>query len=152
MSSFHNFHENPPTTMPIFDLKNLNFVKTTLYYGPKKSIGCSQFFIKKSTALMPIFCQQNIHSLKKTLHSCSYFDTKTSILSITQCSRIILSNFSWKTPCFFAYIWSKTVKSFKTTLYYGPKKANSMVFFPILHEILLLAPALISQLILKIDR
>ena len=43
----------------------------TSYYGPKKSIGCPFFPIshEKISAVMPIFCQQNVHSLKT---HCSY--------------------------------------------------------------------------------
>ena len=38
----------------------------TLYYGPNKPIGCPFFPIshKKITAVMPMFCQQNVYSLK----------------------------------------------------------------------------------------
>ena len=35
---FQIFHEKPPAVMPIFGQKNVNSVKTTLYYGPKKSM------------------------------------------------------------------------------------------------------------------
>ena len=38
MSFFLIFHEKPPAFMPIFGQNNVNSVKTTLYYGPKKSM------------------------------------------------------------------------------------------------------------------
>ena len=63
--------------------KYVNSVKTTFYYGPKKLIGFPNIpsfhqniialmpifgqkrpFSKKQTALMSIFCQKNVHSLK----------------------------------------------------------------------------------------
>ena len=81
--------------------KNVNSVKTTLYYGPTKSIGCPFFPIchekitalmpifgqknvhslEKHTALMPIFCQKNVHSLKNTVLSCHFFFMKNSLRS-----------------------------------------------------------------------
>ena len=71
---FSIFHEKPPAVMPIFGQKNVNSVKTTLYYGSKKvnrmpffsdfsqKINCSHAhifskksqFSKKHTAIMPI--------------------------------------------------------------------------------------------------
>ena len=53
---FQFFYEKPPPLMPIFGQKNLHSVKTTLYYGPKKSIVCTE----------PIFCRKNVHYLKNT--------------------------------------------------------------------------------------
>ena len=92
--------------------KNVNFVQTILYYGPKKSIGCLLFqFLrininphahifskttsiikKKKATLMPIFCQKNVHSLKNSMFSCHLF------------------NFFMKNPCCHALIWSKKRK------------------------------------------
>ena len=46
MSLFQIFHEKAPAVMPILGQKNVISVKTTLYYGQKKSIGCS-FFQKR---------------------------------------------------------------------------------------------------------
>ena len=43
------FHENPHAVMPIFIQKNVNSVKTTIYYELKTSIGYSLFrFFKKN--------------------------------------------------------------------------------------------------------
>ena len=43
--------------------KNVNFVKTTHYLGPKRSLDALfSYLSRKSTALMSIFCQKNVHS------------------------------------------------------------------------------------------
>ena len=44
-----SFFLKPPAIMPIFRLKNVKIVKTTKYYGPKKSVVCPffRFFTKK---------------------------------------------------------------------------------------------------------
>ena len=82
--------------------KNVNSVNTTLYYEPKKSVGCPFFPIshEKIIALMPYahILWKNVHSLKNTLLSSLYFVKKTSILSKTLCSYVIFSKFSWKIP------------------------------------------------------
>ena len=64
---FLMFHEKPPADVPIFNLKNVNSVKTILYYGPKKSVEYHYFpiFHEKITALMSILCQKNINFVKK---------------------------------------------------------------------------------------
>ena len=126
---FQIFHEKPPAVMHIFGQNNVNSVKTTLYYGPKKSIGCPFFsnfsrknhcshilskkspFSKKHTALMPIFCQKNVHSLKNNAPM-SFF-----------------SNFSWKTPCCHAHIWSKKRQFCQNYTILWAKKVNRMPFF-----------------------
>ena len=79
--------------MPIFGQKNANAVQTTLFYGPKKSIGChfipishekinalmkhilskKRPFSKKNTSLSRTnIYQQNVHSLKNKLLSCHF--------------------------------------------------------------------------------
>jgi len=60
---FKIFHEKPLLSCPYL-VKNVNFVKTTQYYGPKKLLGCPFF---------PIFT-------KKSMLSCPYFVKKPSIL------------------------------------------------------------------------
>ena len=52
------FHEKPTVVMPIIGKKTAKSVKTTVYYVPKKSIGCpfSTTFHDKINALSPIFC------------------------------------------------------------------------------------------------
>ena len=78
--------------MPIFGQKHVNSVKTKLYYGSKKSIGCPLFtiFHEKITTLMPflskkrtfskehtlltrIFGQKNVNFFKNTVLSCQFF-------------------------------------------------------------------------------
>ena len=59
---FQFFYEKTPYFAFIHKIgqKNVNSVKTTLYYGPKELIGCFYFssFHEKIIALMPIFCQK----------------------------------------------------------------------------------------------
>ena len=47
-------------------------------YRAQNWVGCPFFSIlyEKMTALMPRFCQENVHSLKNTLLSCPYFSKK----------------------------------------------------------------------------
>ena len=47
-----NFHEKTTAVMPIFGPQYINFAKTTLYYGPKKSIEC--LFFQKNFREYPI--------------------------------------------------------------------------------------------------
>ena len=67
---FQIFHEKPPAVMPIFGQKNVNSVKTTLYYGPKKSIGCPFFsiFFEKPPVVMFISGKKYVNSVKTTLY------------------------------------------------------------------------------------
>ena len=80
---FLMFHEKPPADMPIFNLKNVNSVKTILNYGPKKSVEYHYFpiFHEKINALMSILCQKNINFLKKYPLSSPYF-VKKSVLPL----------------------------------------------------------------------
>ena len=90
--------------------KNVNSVKTTLYYGPTKSIGCPFFpiFHEKIPALMTIFCQKNVHSLKNKLLSCLYF-VKKSILSKTLRSHVIFFQIFHEKPLLLCpYLVKKT--------------------------------------------
>ena len=105
---------------------NINFVKTMLYYWPKKSIRCPFFpiFNDKITTLMPIFCQKNIKSLKNMLFSCPCFINQTSILSKRRCFLVIFFKFFIKNPFLSGpYLVKKNVNSVKTTLYYRPKRS-----------------------------
>ena len=75
------FNEKPSAANPIFDQKNVNSVKTTIYFGPKKSIGCLSFpiFHGNVTVLVPKLCRKTppcchapiwskkVHSIKTTL-------------------------------------------------------------------------------------
>ena len=114
--------------MHIFDQKNINSVKAPLHFGHIKI-----------TAHMTILCQKNFHSLKKsnTMLSFLYFLKKTSVLSKTWCSHVILSKFFMENPLLSClHIFSqKNVCSVKTTHYYhGSKKSIRCPFFPIFHE------------------
>ena len=79
---FRIFHKKPPAVMPLFGQKKRKFVKTTLYYSRKKSIGCPLFPIyhEKITALMPMLFNKDVHSLKIILLSIPCVFEKTSIL------------------------------------------------------------------------
>ena len=116
--------------MPIFNLKNVKFVKTTKYYGPKKSIGCPffPFFVKKSLFSCPYFVKKT-SIFYKTVLPCPHFVKKTSFLSKTQCSDVIFLKFFMKNPQCHALIWPKIVKSIKTRVYFGQKTIIGWLFF-----------------------
>ena len=59
------FNEKPLLPCPYL-VKNVNSVKTTLYYGPKKSIGYPffRFFTKKSLLLILYFIKKRLFSKK----------------------------------------------------------------------------------------
>ena len=128
------FYEKAPALMTIFSHKNVNSVKSTLYYRAKKSIGylfskfctiksllsCTYFvekssFSKNTLLLCPHFVQKNVHSLKNIMLSGHFF-----------------SNFSLKTTCCHAHMWSKNVNCVKTTLHVPENPIEC--FFPIFHE------------------
>ena len=88
---FKIFIKNPLLSCPYL-IKNVNSIKTTLYYEPKKSIWCPFFpishekiiafmpifckkrpFSKKHAALKSRFCHKNGHSLKNTVLLCHFF-------------------------------------------------------------------------------
>ena len=113
--------------------RNINSVKTTVYYRPKKS-RChvfSSIFHEKITALMPIFCQKNFLSPKKLTTVLPYFVKKPSIPSKTQCSNVIFFQIFMKNPLLSCpYLVKKKVTSVKTTLQYKPKKVKMMPISP----------------------
>ena len=123
--------------MSIFGQKNVNSVKTTLYYGPKKSTGCPFFPIlhEKINALMPIFCQKNVHSLKNHAALIPIFCQKNfNPLKNTVLSCIFFQIFHEKPPAVMPIFGQKNVNSVKTKLYYGPKKSIGCPFSPIFHQ------------------
>ena len=69
--------------------KNVNSVKTTLYFGSKESIGCPFFLFltKKLLLLCPYFVKKRPFSKKKQLSS-PRFLKKTSTFLKTQCSHV----------------------------------------------------------------
>ena len=119
----------------IWSKKNVQSGKTTLYYGPKKTIGCPHFpifrnksllscqyfvkkrpFFKKHTDVMPIFCR------------------KTSILSKHSALLPFSSIFSWKNPCCHARIWLKKCHVCHSYTILWAKKVNRISFYRSFHE------------------
>ena len=92
-------------------VKNVNSLKTTLYYREKKKIRMPIFFFdflrKNHCSGAYILLTKRPFSKKNSLLSCLYFIKKMSILSKTWCSNVIFSNFVWQTLCCHAHIWSK---------------------------------------------
>ena len=89
-------------------------------FTEKSLLSCPWFvkkrpFSKKHVALMPLFFQKNVHSLKNILLSYHFF----------------FSNFLRKIPFCRAHIWSKKCHFCKTSLYYRQKKLNSIPYIPI---------------------
>ena len=90
MHFFPIFHEKISPLMPIF-FKNT--------------------YIPKTTAFIPIFCQQNVHALKNTLLSCHIF------------------KIFYETPLHVMPIFGQqNVNSVKTTLYYRLKSQQAALF------------------------
>ena len=133
MSFCFNFFMKIPCCDFHIWFKQCQFYQNLTIFWAKKvnKIPFSPIFYKKVSAVMPIFCQKNVHSLKKPTLSCPYFVKKMSILSKTPCTYVIFWKFSWKTPCCYPKIWSKNINYVKTTLYHGPKKSIGYTFFPI---------------------
>ena len=104
-------------------VKKDNKIQFFRFLTKKLLLSCPYFvkkrpFSQKHTALMPIFCQTNVHSLKNTVLSSHFF------------------SFFIKNPLFpCPYLDQKNVNSVKTILH-GPwaKKVNRMLFFLIVHE------------------
>ena len=111
--------------------KNVNSVKTTLFYGHKsqKDALFVPLFHEKITALMLIFYQKYVYSLKT---HCSYTDiSQKNVHSLknTVLSCVFFFKFFIKNSCCRAHDWSKNVNSVKTTLYSWPKKSIWCPFF-----------------------
>ena len=86
----------------------------TILWVLKKALGCPFFpiFHEKMDALMPKFCQQNVHSLKKDTAPMPIFCQKNVHSLKNTFSHVIFSNFSWKTPCWDAHIWTKNCQNY----------------------------------------
>ena len=84
------FYEKSHSAVPIFGPKNVISVKHHYIIGQKNSI------------VFPIF-----RFAWKNLCSHAHILLKTFILSKTQCSHVIFSNVSCKTPYCLAHIWSE---------------------------------------------
>ena len=117
---FQNFHEKLTAVMHLIGQKNVNSVKTTLYYGSKKSIGCPFFPIshEKIIALMSIFCQKRPFSKKNSSHVPIFQESVHSLKK--RCSHVIFFIFFHKNPILSCPFLVKNVNSVKTTLFYGP--------------------------------
>ena len=72
---FKIFNEKTPSFIHMVGQKNVNSVKTTLFYGPKKSIGSPYFptFHEKKYCSHAHILSKNVHSLKNTVLSCIFF-------------------------------------------------------------------------------
>ena len=87
--------------------KNVNSVKTILWAIKVNRIYFLYDFHQIIPALMPKFCQKNVHSLKNHL---SYAHILSKVLSFSQkqcVSCIFFFKFVRKTSCCHAHIWSK---------------------------------------------
>jgi len=114
--------------MPIFGQKNVNSVKTTLYYKPKNSIRPP--FVRiylKNTVLMPIFYQKT-SILKKHIVLTPIFCKKCPF---AQKHGVLASFFKilMKYPCCNVHIWSTNVNAVQITLLFGWKKSIGCPFF-----------------------
>ena len=69
---FQFFHEKPCILMPIFGQKNVNPVKTTLYYGLEKSLSRKKSMLPCHADIL----SKNLHSLKITMLPFPYFVKK----------------------------------------------------------------------------
>ena len=101
---FQSFSWKTPAFMHIFDQNNRQFCQHYTISWAKK-VNTMLFlsnFSQEITALMPIFCQKNLHSPKNTMFSYPYLIKKSSILWKTQCSHVY---FFKKTNCCYAHIW-----------------------------------------------
>ena len=126
------FMKNPSCEAHIWS-KNVNSVKTKLYYGPKKSIGCSfcQIFHEKITALKPRFCQKT-SILWKTLCSCAHILSKNVIsLKNTVLSYHFFKLFMKNPMLSYTYFVKKTSILSKPHYNMGQKRQYDALFFPI---------------------
>ena len=103
---FQILHEKSPAAMPTFGPKNVNFIKRTLYYGPKKSIRCLFCpILMKKLPLALIFCHKNVHSQKRQFSHAHILLRNIHSLKNTMLSCHFLT-FVMKTPCCLGPIWS----------------------------------------------
>ena len=119
---FQIFYEKLPALIHMIGKKNVNSVKTTLYFGPKKSIGCSFFpiFHEKPLLSCPYFVK-NVHS-RKTNSSLFYILSKTSALLKTKCSHVIFFIFLHKNPILLClYLVKKRIFCQNYTIFWAIK-------------------------------
>ena len=106
---FQIFHEKLSALMHMIGQKNVNSVKTTPYYGPKESIGCTffWFFMRKS------------HSVE---------NSKTSILSKHCALMSFFFKFLMKNPLLWSPYMVKKHQICQNYTIFG-EKDNRMPFF-----------------------
>ena len=144
---FEILHKNPILTCPYL-VKNVNSVKTTLFYGHKsqKDALFVPLFHEKIPALMLIFYQKYVYSLKthcshthisqKNVHS-----LKNSVLSCA-----FFSNFSWKTPAVVHMIGQKMSILSKLHSILGQKSQYDVLFsYFSQKKLLLLCPYFVKK-------
>ena len=111
------FIKNPLLSCPYL-IKNVNSIKTTLYYEPKKSIWCPFFPIShwKIIAFMPIFCKKRPFS-KKHAALKSRFCQKKRPCSQKHCApKSFFQIFHDKPPAVKTLFGKKNVNTVKMTL------------------------------------
>ena len=123
---FNFFMKNHLLSCP-YSVKKHQFCQNYIIGWAKKVNRMPIFFPishEKITALMPIFCQKNVHSLKNTILPCPYF-VKKRPFSQNHCALMSLffQIFHEKPPALMPIFGQKNVHSVKTTPYYGPRKS-----------------------------
>ena len=95
---FKLFIEAWKTLLPCSNVvKNVNSVKTLLHYGQnRQQDALFPDFPRKNLCCHAHIMSNNVNSLRKTLLLCPYLVKKTSILSKTKLSNIILLDFHEK--------------------------------------------------------
>ena len=123
---FKFFMEKSLPVMPMFSQKNVNSVKTIGQKVNRIPIFFRIFTIK--------YCShghiqsKNVHSLINALSSRPYLVKKVSNRSKTQCSRVIFSKVSLKTPAVMP-IFDQQTSILSKLAYYISQKVNGMPLF-----------------------
>ena len=105
--------------------KNVNSVKISILYGPKKSKRCHFFLILHEKLLLscPYFKNKKVnYCLKSTLLSSHILSQKLSSLKNTLLPWYIFSNNSWKPNTVMPKSGQQERQFVKTTQSYGPRK------------------------------
>ena len=124
------FYESPLRSWPHFVKKRQFCQDYTIYYGPKKSIGCPffQFHEKKKCSHAHVL-SKNVHSLK----------TNCSRAHVLSCKRLFFPKhcalmyfffiFCMKNSCYHAHIWSKKTSILPKLDYILGQKSQRDAFF-----------------------
>ena len=131
MSLFQKvFMINMPLSCPCSVKKHQFCQKYTILLAPRVNrMPFFLIFLEKITALMPIFCQRNVHSLKITLPSCPNFVKKTSIFSKKLCYHVIFFKFFIKNPLLSCpYLIKKCKFCLNYTKFMGQKCQQNALF------------------------